>query len=249
LRGSGAQSRPRPSLRGHDNCRARPSVRRFGGPALEAADLAVAQALVAQGADLAGHRHLGDLAPPPLGDSLEGGRQRPAAGGRHLGRLDERPAEDARALARDVTQPCPHVGASDGGGKPRPRRRACARSESVRRPPPRRSRAAPCSGRRRGSRSVPAPAHPLGPARRSLGSPAPPRGRGRRSATRGCRACAGERRAARERFEEAAARLAEQLAVGRQDPVAGAQRVHPTLERGAQPHGVAGSSRTPAVSK
>jgi hypothetical protein len=52
---------------------------------VEAADLAVAQSVVAKGEDLAGDRDLGDAAPAALGDPLEGGAQGPAAGTTRLG--------------------------------------------------------------------------------------------------------------------------------------------------------------------
>src|SRR5262249_31010766 len=51
------------------------------GLVLEAADLAVAEPVVAEGEDLAGDRDLGDLAPAAFGDPLEGGAQRTVAGG------------------------------------------------------------------------------------------------------------------------------------------------------------------------
>src|SRR5207248_6369998 len=59
----------------------------------EAADLAVAQPVVAEGEGLAGDRDLGDFAPATFGDPLEGGAQRTAAGGDFLRGLGQRPAQ------------------------------------------------------------------------------------------------------------------------------------------------------------
>jgi hypothetical protein len=60
----------------------------------EAADLAVAQPVVAEGEDLAGNRDLGDLAAAAFGDPLVLGAQRPAAGWDVLRGFGERPAQD-----------------------------------------------------------------------------------------------------------------------------------------------------------
>ena len=68
----------------------------------QAADLAVAQAVVAEGEDLAGDGDSRDLAAAAFGDPFVLGAQRPAAGGGVLGGLAERPAQDRGALAGDV---------------------------------------------------------------------------------------------------------------------------------------------------
>src|SRR5688572_11367812 len=61
--------------------------------ARQATDLSVAQAVVAEGEDVAGDGDLGDLAPAALGDPLELLAQRARSGGDLLGGLDERPAQ------------------------------------------------------------------------------------------------------------------------------------------------------------
>jgi hypothetical protein len=65
-----------------------------GAGGFEAADLSVAQAVVAEGEDLAGDRDPGDLAAAALGDSLELLAQRTAAGGGVLGGFDGCPTQD-----------------------------------------------------------------------------------------------------------------------------------------------------------
>ena len=136
VRCSGAQSTSRPSSSGSEGGqtqeRARPSMHLapscarvwcelvlvmpprparvvvvVDGLLFEAADLAVAQAVVAEGEDLAGDGDLGDVAPAAFGDPLEGGTQWPVAGGDLLGGLGQRPAQRGRSLAGDVPQPGP----------------------------------------------------------------------------------------------------------------------------------------------
>ena len=108
------------------------------GLVFEAADLAVAEPVVAEGEDLAGDRDLGDLAPAALGDPLEHRAQRPAAGGDLLRGLGQRPAQRGRALAGDVPQPRFAVGAADGRREPRPRAQMAGGREARRRRRPRR---------------------------------------------------------------------------------------------------------------
>jgi hypothetical protein len=61
---------------------------------LERADLAVAQAVVAEGEDLAGDGDAGDSAATAFGDSFELFAQRPAVAGDVLGGFDDGPAQD-----------------------------------------------------------------------------------------------------------------------------------------------------------
>ena len=61
--------------------------------ARQATDFSVAQAVVAEGEDLAGDGDFGDLAAAALGDPLEQVAQRAGAGGDLLRGLDERPAQ------------------------------------------------------------------------------------------------------------------------------------------------------------
>src|SRR4051794_10658950 len=61
--------------------------------ARQATDLSVAQAVVAEGEDLARDGDLGDLGAAALGDALEEVAQWAGAGGDLLGGLDERPAQ------------------------------------------------------------------------------------------------------------------------------------------------------------
>ena len=84
----------------------------------EAADLAVAQPVVAEGEDLAGDGDLGDLAAAAFGDPLVLGAERPAAGGSVLRGLSQRPAQDRGALVGDVSQPGLAIGAAHGGVSP-----------------------------------------------------------------------------------------------------------------------------------
>jgi hypothetical protein len=141
VRGSGAQSSSAAVLceRGQIFMRARPSSvkrsvrgagrvqvvsgrswRRLDGTRtrrprmLEATNLAVAQAVVAEGEHAPGDRDLGDVAAAAFGDALERGPQRAAAGCCFLRGLDERPADVRGALPRDVAEPCLGVGGADG---------------------------------------------------------------------------------------------------------------------------------------
>jgi hypothetical protein len=66
------------------------------------------------GEHAAGDGDLGDLAPTPLGDLLEGGALRAAAGCCFLRCVDQRPADVWRALLGDVAEPCVAVGGADG---------------------------------------------------------------------------------------------------------------------------------------
>ena len=77
-----AQSIARRSSR-HDFPRARPAAKR------QATDLSVAQAVVAEGEDLARQGDLGDLGGAPLGDPLEALPQRTLAEDRLLGGVDD----------------------------------------------------------------------------------------------------------------------------------------------------------------
>lgn len=70
----------------------------------QAADLAVAQAVVAEGEDLARDGDSRDLAAATFGDPFVVGAQGPAAGGGVLRGLAERRAQDRGALAGDVPQ-------------------------------------------------------------------------------------------------------------------------------------------------
>ena len=101
-----------------------------GGLVFEAADLAVAQPVVAEGEDLAGDSDLRDVAPSAFGDPLELGAQRSAAGGDLLRGFGQRPAQRGRALAGDVPQARPAVGAADGRRQPRPRAQMPGRREA-----------------------------------------------------------------------------------------------------------------------
>src|SRR4051794_20575738 len=97
--GAGAQlSAGRARSRRHDFHRARRAR------SVEATDLAVAQAVEAEGEDLAGDGDLGDLAPAALGDPLEGVGQRPVALGVLLRGLDQRPAQRPGAEVADVPE-------------------------------------------------------------------------------------------------------------------------------------------------
>jgi hypothetical protein len=92
----------------------------FDARLVEAADLAVAQAVVAEGEDLPGDRDLGDVAPAAFGDPLEGGAQWTAAGRDLLRGFGQRPAQRGRSLAGDVPQPGFGVGAAHGRREPGP---------------------------------------------------------------------------------------------------------------------------------
>src|SRR5262249_20803293 len=86
----------------------------------QATDLSVAQAVEAEGEDLAGDRDLGDLLAAPLGDPLVALAERAAAGRGVLSGFDQRPPERRRALPGDVAEPGLAVGAADGRSQPRP---------------------------------------------------------------------------------------------------------------------------------
>jgi hypothetical protein len=86
----------------------------------EAADLAVAERVVAEGEDLAGDRDSGDLAAAALGDPFGLGAQRPAAGGSVLRGFGECPAQDRGSLAGDVPETGFAVGAANGWGQAGP---------------------------------------------------------------------------------------------------------------------------------
>src|SRR3954449_828280 len=130
MRGSGAQSRRRPSFSSEARHRSElaravqrvrgvgrvqvvdgRSSRRLDGTrarrprSLEATDLAVAEAVVAEGEHAPGDRDLGDLAATTLGDAFEGGAQRAATGCCFLRCFDQGPADVRRALPGDVTKP------------------------------------------------------------------------------------------------------------------------------------------------
>src|SRR6266540_5541708 len=85
------RARRRRHSRGGSSRDRRRSERARLRPRCQATDLSVAQAVVAEGEDLACDRDLGDLPAAALGDALVGGAERTAAGGRVLGGLDERP--------------------------------------------------------------------------------------------------------------------------------------------------------------
>src|SRR6266571_1296349 len=148
VRGSGAQSRQRPSLASearHRNELARAgakrvvrgagrvqvvdghSWRRLDGTrarrprSLQATDLAVAQAVVTKGEHAAGYGDLGDVAAAAFGDPLEGGAQRATTGRCFLRGLDQRPTYMRRALLRDVTEAGAAVGRADGRRETGPR--------------------------------------------------------------------------------------------------------------------------------
>src|ERR1700722_2187473 len=86
----------------------------------EAADLAVAQAVVAEGQDLAGDGDSRDFAATAFGDSFVLGSEWPAAGGGVLCCFAQRPAQDRGALARDVPEAGFAVGAADRWGQSGP---------------------------------------------------------------------------------------------------------------------------------
>jgi hypothetical protein len=136
VRGSGAQSRRRPSFssearhgselaRAVQGCPGRGRVqvvdgrpwRRLDGTrarrpwSLEATDLAVAEAVVAEGEHAPGDRDLGDLAAAALRDPFEGGAEWTAAGCCLLCRFDQGPADVRRALPGDVPEAGAAVGA------------------------------------------------------------------------------------------------------------------------------------------
>jgi hypothetical protein len=119
----------------------------FREPALKAADLSVAKAVVAAGEDLAGQRHRGDLATPPLGDPLERGPQ----GASPVTAIW--PTRRAAAGCASTGSRCSRAGPArrSFGSWARPSRRVSEHPGSGRRRPPRRSRAAPCNGQRRGA--------------------------------------------------------------------------------------------------
>jgi hypothetical protein len=87
----------------------------------EAADLAVAEPVVAEGEDLAGDRDLGDVSPAPFGDPLELSAQRPAPGEGCVARLRSAPSGAPASLdgrcARDVL--CRRSCARSAPGQPR----------------------------------------------------------------------------------------------------------------------------------
>src|SRR5947209_4305276 len=86
----------------------------------EAADLTVAQAVVAEGEDLARDGDSGDLGAAAFGDPFILGARRPAAGGGVLRGLAQRPAQDRGALAGDVCrgEPCRQSCARSGSAPP-----------------------------------------------------------------------------------------------------------------------------------
>ena len=84
------------------SCRRLDGTRARRPRSLEAADLAVAQAVVAEGEHAPGERDLGDVPAAALGDPLECGAQCAAAGCGFLRGLDQRPADVRGALPRDV---------------------------------------------------------------------------------------------------------------------------------------------------
>jgi hypothetical protein len=78
----------------------------LAGPGiLEAADLAVAQTVVAEGEDLPGDGDSCDFAPAGFGDPLELVAQRSTTGGDVRGGFDDGPAQDRGALTGDAPQP------------------------------------------------------------------------------------------------------------------------------------------------
>jgi hypothetical protein len=83
----------------------RPGCRR-ARPAGEAADLAVAQSVVAECEDLAGDRHLGDLAAAALGDPLRSSR----AAGRRTGWSSGRPRRAPSAAPPSPGGRCARAG-------------------------------------------------------------------------------------------------------------------------------------------
>jgi hypothetical protein len=85
----------------------------------QAADLAVAQAVVAEGEDLAGDGDSRDLAAAAFCDPFVLGSERPAAGGGVLSGLAEPPAQDRGALAGDVSEAGFAVGAGTAASRAR----------------------------------------------------------------------------------------------------------------------------------
>src|SRR5437879_5846653 len=96
------------------------SLRRLDGTrarrprSLETADLAVAQAVVAEREHAPGDGDLGDVAAAAFGDPLEGGAERAAACCCFLCCFDQRPTYVRRALLGDVAEPGAPVGGADG---------------------------------------------------------------------------------------------------------------------------------------
>jgi hypothetical protein len=84
---------------------------------LEAADLAVAEAVVVEGEHALGDGDLGDLAAAAVGDPLGGSAERAAALNGFLGGLDQRSVDVRRALLGDVAEPCLAVGGADRRGE------------------------------------------------------------------------------------------------------------------------------------
>src|SRR5262249_27308787 len=87
----GTRSTGRPAGGGQSQSRVRPGSRCF-----EAADLAVAKAVVTEGEDLARDGDLGRLAPAPVLDPLVEALQRPLGLDSSLRRLDQSPARVRR---------------------------------------------------------------------------------------------------------------------------------------------------------
>jgi hypothetical protein len=83
------------------------------GCSVQAADLAVPEAVVAEGEDLAGDRDFRDSAAAAFRDPFVLRAQRSAAAGDALGGFGERPARDVRALVGDVPEAGFPVGAAD----------------------------------------------------------------------------------------------------------------------------------------
>jgi hypothetical protein len=85
---------------------------------LQAADLAVAQTVVAEGEHAPGECDLGDVAAAAFGDPLEGGAQRTSTLGRLVRSLDQRPADVGGALPGDVAEPRLAIGERTVGVRP-----------------------------------------------------------------------------------------------------------------------------------